>query len=147
MHRRISPILIAAALLSGGFPTRREEDEEPAKDPEVPERDVPRETYDGRDLLTLEPPPAKDPQAPPKRDDLPALPGTFRPVSETYERRYGRDLFAALEPLCATPSPVASRAHREPRPQSVKRTHAPRDRAAQRAAKKIKSAAKKRRGR
>lgn len=122
LHRRISPILIAAALLSGGFPTRREEDEEPAKDP----------------------------QAPPERDDLPASPGTLRPVSETYERRYGRDLFAALEPPCATPprsSPVASRAHREPRPRPVKRTHAPRDRAAQRAAKKIKSAAKKRRGR
>ena len=64
MHRRISPILIAAALLSGGFPTRRKEDEEPAKDP----------------------------QSPPERDDLPASPGT-RTVSEIYERRYGRDLF------------------------------------------------------
>ena len=119
MHRRISPILIAAALLSGGFPTRRKEDEEPAKDP----------------------------QSPPERDDLPASPGT-RTVSEIYERRYGRDLFAALErrpgDLLRSSSVTP---HHEPRQRPAKRPHAPRDRAAQRAAKKIKSAAKKRRGR
>lgn len=104
MQRRISPILIAAILCCGIPATRREAEE-----------------------------PAKDPQAPPERDDLPASPGALRPVSETYERCYGRDLFEALEP--------------EPRPRPVKRPHAPRDRAVQRAAKKVKSAAKKRRGR
>lgn len=112
MQRRISPILIAAILCCGIPATRRETEE-----------------------------PAKDPQAPPKRDDLPASPGALRPVSETYERRYGLDLFEALEPPCA----IAS--YSEPRPRPIKRTHAPRDRAAQRAAKKVKSAAKKRRGR
>lgn len=109
MQRRISPILIAAILCCGIPATRREAEE-----------------------------PAKDPQAPPKRDDLPASPGALRPASETYERCYGQDLFEALDPPCVT---------LEPRPRPVKRPHAPRDRAAQRAAKKVKSAAKKRRGR
>lgn len=124
MQRRFSPILLTALLVYGGLPIASSR-QEPEPDPKQPDPKQP------------------DPPEPIKS------PAVWQPRIETYSRLKlpaPSPSCAALEAPCATIA-APERLYHQPRQQPVKRPHAPRDRAAQRAAKKIKSAAKKRKGR
>lgn len=128
MQRRFSPILLTALLVCGGLPiaSSRQEPEPDPKQPDPPE-------------------PIKVPEI---KMTQPRSPGMQYVGSK---RRlevpdHPLELLAALEAPYATID-RSFRVYQEPRVKPVKRPHAPRDRAAQRAAKKIKSAAKKRKGR
>ena len=129
MQRRFSPILLTALLVCGGLPIASSR-QEPEPEPKQPD---------------------------PKQ---PESPGVWRPRIETYSRRYfERELLITSDDKDLAPAPscaaldvpyatiVAPEHLYQPCKRPVKRPHAPRDRAAQRAAKKIKSAAKKRKGR